>query len=97
MVRIARETVTEVFGHQKCLIDNQTMASEDFSEFSSRVPGVFMFLGTGNEKKESHISHHNPRFNIDEETLPSGVEMYVKGAMHFFNNADKLNFLKAFC
>jgi len=94
MVKIARETAGEVFGDKKCLIDNQTIASEDFSEFSSRVPGVFMFLGTGNENKGTHISHHNPYFNIDEDTMPAGVEMYVKGALNFFKNADGLKFLK---
>ena len=94
MVKIARETAGEVFGDKKCLIDNQTIASEDFSEFSSRVPGVFMFLGTGNENKGTHRSHHNPYFNIDEDTMPAGVEMYVKGALNFFKNADGLKFLK---
>jgi amidohydrolase len=94
MVKIARETAAEVFVDEKCLIDNQTIASEDFSEFSSRVPGVFMFLGTGNEKKGTHISHHNPCFNIDEDTMPAGVEMHVKGALNFFKNAGNLKFLK---
>ena len=54
----------------------------------------FMFLGTGNEKKGSHISHHNPCFNIDEDTMPAGVEMFVKGALNFFKKADSLTFLK---
>ncbi len=94
MVKIARESAAEVFSDQKCLIDNQSIASEDFSEFSSRVPGVFIFLGTGNEEKGSHISHHNPCFNIDEDTMPAGVEMHVKGAFNFFKTADQLTFLK---
>jgi amidohydrolase len=94
MVKIARETAAEVLSDQKCLIDNQSIASEDFSEFSSRVPGVFIFLGTGNEEKGSHVSHHNPRFNIDEDTMPAGVEMHVKGALNFFKKADRLTFLK---
>ena len=94
MVRIARDTAKEVFVAEKCLIDNQTIASEDFSEFSARVPAVFMFLGTGNEKKGTNVSHHNPHFNIDEDTLPDGVEMHVRGALNFFKNADKLKFLK---
>jgi amidohydrolase len=93
MVRIARDTAKEVFVNQKQIIDNQTIASEDFSEFSARVPGVFMFLGTGDEKKGTHVSHHNPCFNIDEETLPDGVAMYVKGALNFFKQADSLKFL----
>ena len=94
MAKLAGETAMEVFGSAKCLIDHQTIASEDFSEFSTRVPGVFMFLGTGNEKKGTNISHHNPRFNIDEDTLPAGVEMHVKAALNFFKNADNLKFLK---
>jgi amidohydrolase len=92
MVKIAREVAKEVFVDEDLIIDNQTMASEDFSEFSARVPGVFMFLGAGNEKKGTTVSHHNPFFNIDEDTLPSGVEMHVKGAMNFFNRADRLKF-----
>jgi amidohydrolase len=93
MVRIAKETAKEVFVDEKNIIDNQTIASEDFSEFSARVPGVFMFLGTGNEKKGTHISHHNPSFKIDEDTLPDGVAMYVKGALNFFKHAEGLKFL----
>ncbi len=94
MVKISRDPAGEVFGDEKCLINHQTIASEDFSEFSSRVPGVFMFLGTGNKKKGTNISHHNPRFNIDEDTMPAGVEMHVKAALNFFRNADNLKFLK---
>jgi amidohydrolase len=94
MVRIARDTAKEVFADENRIIDNQTIASEDFSEFSARVPGVFMFLGSGSEKKGTAVSHHHPRFNIDEDVLSAGVEMHVKGAMTFFENAGKLEFLK---
>jgi amidohydrolase len=93
MVKIARDTAKEVFVDEKRLIDNQTIASEDFSELSTRVPGVFMFLGTGNEKKGTNISHHYPRFNIAEDTLPEGVAMHVKGALNFFKHAESLKFL----
>jgi amidohydrolase len=93
MVGIARETAKEVFCDENDIIDNQTIASEDFSEFSARVPGVFMFLGSGNEKKGTHVSHHNPCFKIDEDTLPDGVAMHVKGTLNFFKCADSLQFL----
>lgn len=93
MVKIAKEAAQEVFAGEKNIIDNQTIASEDFSEFSAKVPGVFMFLGSGNEKKGTHVSHHNPCFKIDEDTLPDGVAMYVKGALNFFKHAKNLKFL----
>ena len=94
MAALARETALEVFADEKCIIDNQTIASEDFSEFSERVPGVLMFLGTGNEKIGTHLSHHHPRFNIDEKTLPKGVEMLVRATINFFGKSSRLTFIK---
>ena len=94
MATLTRETAMGVFSDPESIIDNQTMGSEDFSEFSERVPGVYMFLGTGNESIGTHLSHHHPRFNIDENTLPKGVEMFVRGALSFFNAAGELKFLK---
>ena len=70
-----------------------SLAGEDFSEFASRVPGVFYFLGTGNPDKGTDFPHHHPRFNIDEDVLRIGVELHVKLAFEFFSNADRLNFL----
>ena len=84
MVALARQTASEVFNDENAIIDNITTASEDFSEFSERVPGVFMFLGAGNQKKSTTVSHHNPRFNIDEDVLLNGVAMHVFSALNFF-------------
>jgi amidohydrolase len=83
MTAMARATAADVFGDRNALIDNQTIASEDFSEFSTRVPGVFMFLGTGNAEKGTAFPHHNPRFNIDEDVLLDGVAMHVRGALNY--------------
>jgi len=88
MTALARRTAADVFGNEAAVIDNVTMASEDFSEFSQRVPGVFMFLGVGNPEKGTDVSHHNPLFNIDEEVLPKGVAMHVHGALNYFNATD---------
>jgi amidohydrolase len=85
MTALARRTAAEVFGGKDAVIDNVTSASEDFSEFSERVPGVFMFLGAGNVRKGTTVSHHNPRFNIDEDVLSNGVAMLVHGALNYFN------------
>ena len=83
MVTLARRTAAEVFQDRCAVIDNWTMASEDFSEFSARVPGVFMFLGAGNVEKGTTVSHHNPNFNIDEDVLLNGVAMHVHGALNY--------------
>jgi len=62
----------------------QTIASEDFSEFSSRVPAAFIFLGCGDPDKKTDIPHHNPGFNIDEDVLPLGVELFISSVHEFF-------------
>jgi amidohydrolase len=79
----------EVVKDKDKVIPYRTMASEDFSEFTSRIPGVFLFLGTGNEGKNTQFPHHNPRFDIDEDVLPQGVELYVKGALQFLEGYRK--------
>lgn len=83
MVKIARETVLELDGDGERLVDNISMASEDFSEFSELVPGVFIFLGAGSRQKGTDFPHHNPRFNIDEDILVDGVAMHVNGALNY--------------
>jgi amidohydrolase len=84
MVDLVRHTAVEVFKDKSAIVDTVTIASEDFSEFSKRVPGVFMFLGAGNEKKGTTVSHHNSRFDIDEDVLLNGVAMHVHSALNFF-------------
>lgn len=93
MTDLARETAKEIFPEANAIIDNQTIASEDFSEFSTKVPGVFIFLGAGNREDGRTVSHHHPEFDIDESVLPKGVEMFIRGTRDFFEKADRLSFL----
>ncbi|MDW7672738.1 MAG: amidohydrolase [Bacillota bacterium] len=85
MTQLMTEVAHEVLGGRDQVVPYASMASEDFSEFSARVPGVFAFVGTGNEAKETHYPHHHPRFNIDESVLVTGVELMVKSALAYFD------------
>lgn len=51
------------------LLAEPQMTAEDFSFYQLQVPGVFFFLGTGKK-----TSLHSPDFDLDESTLPGGVE-----------------------
>ncbi len=84
MSRLASAAAGEMAGVSELVSDLVCMASEDFSEFTARVPGVFVFIGTGNKGKKSDYPHHNPRFNIDEDSLSLGVEMLIRFALKFF-------------
>jgi amidohydrolase len=88
MVRLAKSTAKKVF-HDEAIVESHYLASEDFSFYSARVPAVFMFLGTGNASKRTNLPHHNSCFNIDEDTLRFGVEMYIRIAMDYFTSVDQ--------
>ena len=65
--------------------DQLTMTAEDMSEFLSRVPGCFFFIGSANAAKGLNAPHHNPHFDIDEDVLPLGVAVLASTALRYLN------------
>ncbi|MCF7822379.1 MAG: amidohydrolase [Mariprofundaceae bacterium] len=53
-------------------IDQPSMGGEDFAEFLQHVPGCLMRLGTGSGPSTRYSLHH-PCFDIDEESMRSGI------------------------
>jgi amidohydrolase len=51
------------------------MVSEDFSLYQEKIPGTFFFMGVGNPGKGACHPHHSPRFNVDEDALPTGAAL----------------------
>ena len=49
------------------------MASESFGKYQKIVPGLFAFVGIGNEELGSGADHHNAKFDMDEKALALGV------------------------
>ena len=48
-----------------------TMASDDFSYYQQRLPGLFLFLGCGETS-----ALHTAEFDFDERVLEAGVRYY---------------------
>lgn len=94
MIEIVGCVAAEKLSVSPKIVPMATLAGEDFSEFASRAPGAFCFLGAGKTDPGEAFPHHHPRFDIDEEVLPIGVELYVQSALSFFENAGRLSFLK---
>ena len=72
---IVREAAGEVLPTANISETTFTLGAEDISYFLREVPGCYFFLGTANREKGITECHHSPRFNIDEEALPIGVEI----------------------
>ncbi len=58
--------------------DLRVMGGEDMAFYLQQVPGCFIFLGAGNSDRGIDQPHHNPRFDIDEDVLPLGVELMLR-------------------
>jgi amidohydrolase len=86
MTGLAEHVAEGIVGREKLITsDISVMLGEDFAEFSKMVPSTFIFLGTADRDKGTDYPHHHPRFNIDEEVLPIGVELLVKSAIEFLH------------
>lgn len=83
MVKKATNTALEVLEDRDKIIDYTNLAGEDFGEFSDAVPSTFYFVGTANKEKGTDYPHHHPKFDIDEDTLKTGVEMHVRSALNY--------------
>jgi amidohydrolase len=85
MVEMVRSVAQEVLGDPQRVGSFVSMAGEDFAEFANRVPSAFIFVGTGNEAKDTCFPHHHPKFNIDEDSLNIGVEIIIRTVNKYLN------------
>ncbi len=61
-----------------------TTGSDDMAIFLNTVPGCYFIVGAHNKAREvGNYPHHHPRFNIDEDALPIGVEVLTRAALEF--------------
>jgi amidohydrolase len=52
--------------------------SEDFSEFTKRVPGCLVFFNGGDSSDGFDFENHHPKFSIHEDILEGGVATEVQ-------------------
>lgn len=56
-----------------------SMAGEDFATYQKKIPGVFAFVGSNGSIRAA--DWHEPDFVGLDETLPTGIEYFVEGAL----------------
>jgi len=72
-----REKATLLLG-EECVHDLPIrLTAEDFSFYAQEVPTCFFRIGVRNEEKGIVHSVHHPRFDIDPESLKTGIKMMV--------------------
>jgi amidohydrolase len=88
MAGLVKQAATRVLnGKEYVTAGIKTMAGEDFSEFADRVPSAFAFVGAKKTSGEGRYPHHHPKFDIDEDALAVGAELYCRVALAYLKEA----------
>lgn len=82
---LVQQISVEAFGEDSLYDEKPTMGGEDFSFYLDEVPGSFALVGSGNPEKDTEWAHHHGRFNVDEEALETGAELYAQYAWAYLN------------
>ncbi|MCM3666233.1 amidohydrolase [Mesobacillus subterraneus] len=82
---LVQKVAAEAFGEDVIFHEKPTMGGEDFSFYLDEVPGSFALVGSGNPEKDTEWAHHHGKFNIDEEALATGAELYAQYAWAYLN------------
>ncbi|MBE5734705.1 MAG: amidohydrolase [Clostridiales bacterium] len=79
----------KVIGKDKVVKMPEKLSSEDFSQYLTKKPGVFIRLGTRNAEKGCTTLPHNNDFMIDEDALPIGSNVCVQFVLDHHNGIDE--------
>ena len=73
MKRIAPRLQVFKNGHYMC--------SEDFAEFTQRIPCAHFMIGAGPEQEHKRFALHHPKIEFHEDVLSLGAAVYAQAAM----------------
>lgn len=80
---LAQSVIRQAFGEDVLMAEKPTTGGEDFSFYIENIPGCFALLGSGNPDKDTQWAHHHGRFNIDEDAMVTGAELYAQYAWQY--------------
>lgn len=83
--KLVQQVSVESFGSEVIFNEKPTMGGEDFSAFLTKAPGSFALVGSGNPEKDTEWAHHHGNFDIDEDALVTGAELYAQYAWAYLN------------
>ena len=83
---ILKASAEKLYGEEVVTKYEKTSGGEDFAYFTQVVPGALAFVGIRNDEKGINSPHHNETFDMDEEALEMGANLYAQFAIDFLNS-----------
>ncbi|MGE6258350.1 M20 metallopeptidase family protein [Heyndrickxia sporothermodurans] len=78
--KFAKEVIQKTFGQEVFVQMEPSMGAEDYSYYLKEKTGAFINVGMQSEK--SQYPHHHPKFDIDEDAIPTAIELMVQLALN---------------
>jgi metal-dependent amidase/aminoacylase/carboxypeptidase family protein len=78
---LARRSAQSILGKENVFDAPLMTASEDFSYYKQVAPECFLTLGIGDGP-----ANHNPKFNVDDNALESGVKVQLQTILDYLNS-----------
>lgn len=80
--------VKEEAGKIEGIIINESfdplMAAEDFGRYGRNIPSTFVFIGTRDESRGLIYPNHHPKFQVVEEALYQGIDIFTRVLKEYF-------------
>lgn len=75
---ISIKTLNRIYGSDSVIRDYGQVPffNDDFAYFQQKIPGVYFFLGGSNFEKGIIAMNHSPKFQVDEESIRTGVACF---------------------
>ena len=85
MVEVVRKAARAVLGADRVCDVQKLPGSEDFREYSARIPAALYFMGMRTDDPESGRPHHSPQFCVNDEVLADSAAVMAATAMTYLS------------
>jgi amidohydrolase len=85
LVEATLPTLRRVLGEGNIFSPKPQMGAEDFSYYQKVIPGFYFFLGVGNKTKGITAMIHTPEFDLDEDSLVTGVRTMTSVVLDYLD------------
>ncbi|WZL73506.1 amidohydrolase [Clostridiaceae bacterium 35-E11] len=81
--RIATKAAAEIVGVDNIVELPRAMSSDDFAEYTMKVPGLYAIIGAAGQDLSKAYPIHHEKFTIDEEALEIGTKFLAGCVINF--------------
>lgn len=83
ITRRVRQVADKLGINNEMPLSYSTMGSEDMAFMMRDIPSCYYFVGSANPEKGLIYTHHHPKFDLDEASLPRAAALMTAAALDF--------------